>query len=378
MAEGIVPAVGLAPARRLRPHVPAVLTSTASSVFFLGVVPALLSLPAVLHAVSGSRRGSDFLSFWNAGRRVFHGHSPYPLLDALPAIADLSRFEPFVYPAPAAFALVPFAVLPFAVAATLWLAASMAAIVGALRLLAVRDWRCHGAVFASVPVIAATSLGTFTPFLLLGVAAAWRYRDRASRVGLVVAALVVAKVFLWPIWLWLVYTRRFGAAAVAAAAGAAATFGAWALIGFEGLRDYPRMLSRLTELVGTQSYSPYALLRAASVGGRQTHLAVVLIVVVAAGVAWNARTGDGDRVDEQSFLFGLGAALALTPILWPHYLVLLYVPIALARTRFSALWLLPLLLWLDASGSSDASPLRIAPVLCLATMVFVSALRTSE
>src|SRR5436309_9671543 len=158
MAEGVLPAVGLgARVRRFSFALPAVLPSKAAAVFFLGVLPVAVSVPAVLHAVSGSRGGSDFLSFWNAGRQVLHGHSPYPALDALPAVADLSTFAPFVYPALAAFVLVPFGMLPFAVASTAWLALSFGAIVGALRLLNVRDWRCYGAVFISVPVIAGTS-----------------------------------------------------------------------------------------------------------------------------------------------------------------------------------------------------------------------------
>jgi hypothetical protein len=37
----------------------------------------------------------------------------------------------------------------------------------------------------------------------------------------------------------------------------------------------------------------------------------------------------------------LAAALALTPILWHHYLVLLVVPIALAHRRLSVLWFVP-------------------------------------
>ena len=32
----------------------------------------------------------------------------------------------------------------------------------------------------------------------------------------------------------------------------------------------------------------------------------------------------------------------MTPIMWLHYLVLLMVPLALTRPRFSALWLVPL------------------------------------
>ena len=35
------------------------------------------------------------------------------------------------------------------------------------------------------------------------------------------------------------------------------------------------------------------------------------------------------------------------PIVWLHYLVVLLVPLAIARPRFSAIWLLPVLLWVS-------------------------------
>ena len=41
-------------------------------------------------------------------------------------------------------------------------------------------------------------------------------------------------------------------------------------------------------------------------------------------------------------MFALAAAFVITPIVWLHYLVLLVVPIALARPRLSGLWLVPL------------------------------------
>ena len=56
---------------------------------------------------------------------------------------------------------------------------------------------------------------------------------------------------------------------------------------------------------------------------------------------WLAHDGDGDR---RAFVLALAAAFVLTPILWLHYLVLLVVPIALARPRLSALWFVPLAL----------------------------------
>jgi alpha-1,2-mannosyltransferase len=324
-------------------------------------------------AVTGDRHGSDFLSFWQAGRAVLRGQSPYPLLDALPAVADRLTFAPFVYPAPAAYWLAPLAILPFAVAKALFLVLNLGSIVLALRLLGVRDWRCHAAVFASVPVVAGASLGTFSPLLLLGAAAAWRYRDRTVRVGLIVAALVVAKLFLWPLWFWLVYTRRFGAAALSAAAGVTLTVVGWWGIGFAGLHEYPQLLSRLTELVGTNSYSPYALIHAFGVSGATTQRLVLAGgALLAAVAAWRFRAV---RTDERSFVAALGLALLLTPILWPHYLVLLYVPIALLRRSMGLLWLLPLLMWINGDGWSYGEPARIVPFLILCAIPFVLALR---
>jgi hypothetical protein len=374
MTQGVLPAVGLWPrAQRFWFVVPIMLRSTASTVLFLAVIPAAIYIPVVVHAVTGDRSGSDFLSFWHAGGAVLHGRSPYPIVDALPAVADRRTFEPFVYPAPAAVGMVPFALLPFAVAATAFLVLSIGAIVAALRLLEVRDWRCYGAVFASLPVFAGMSLGAFGPLLLLGAAAAWRFRDRVARVGPIVAALVVLKLFLWPVWLWLVYTRRFAAAALAAVLGLVATIGAWALIGFDGLRDYPRVLSRLTELVGTNSYSPYALLRFEGFGGSAAQQLVLGIGAVL--IAWAAFALRRVHTDERAFVAAIGLGLVLTPILWPHYLVLVYVPIAIARRSFSVWWLFPLLFWFDGWGWSYGEPLIIVPALCLAAVPFVLALR---
>jgi hypothetical protein len=375
MAAGVIPSLRLWPrVQRFCFVVPIMLRSTASAVLFLGVIPLAMCAPAVHHAVTGDRTGSDFLSFWQAGGHVWHAESPYPVLDTLPAVADGRTFEPFVYPAPAAFAMVPFAALPFALAATLFLALSLGAIFGALRLLNVRDWRCYGAVLGSVPVVAGNMLGTFSPLLLLGAAGAWRYRDRVSRVAPIVAALVVAKLFLWPLWLWLVYTRRYAAAVVSAVLGLGVTLVTWSLIGFAGMHDYPRLLSRLSELTGKNSYSLYALGRAVGAAPGVTQAGVLAIGVALAVVAARAlRVG---RSDPRTFVASMGFGLLLTPILWPHYLVLLFVPIALTRRDFSWPWLLPLLLWVDPNAWSFGQPVRIVPFLAIAAAPIVLALKT--
>ena len=140
------------------------------------VAPVLYALlPAVLLTVmiAGSVHDHfafDFHQFWQGGRDVIEGHSPYPLADSLPrggdptldaiAIQDVFRFP---YPAPAALAMAPFGVLPFSVAAALFVLLSIAAVVLALRLLGVVDWRCYGLAFASIATLGALRLGTFTP-----------------------------------------------------------------------------------------------------------------------------------------------------------------------------------------------------------------------
>src|SRR4029078_664105 len=45
--------------------------------------------------------------------------------------------------------------------------------------------------------------------------------------------------------------------------------------------------------------------------------------------------------DRRSFTLALPAALTLTAVVWNHYLLLLFVPVASARPRLSGLWVLP-------------------------------------
>jgi alpha-1,2-mannosyltransferase len=330
-----------------------------------GVIPAALVVVCLIGVVGSGPHRSDFWTFWTAGRDVLHGRSPYPALSSLPEHAYRS-FAPFVYPPVTAFTMAPIAVLPFGLAKVAYFLLSISAVVLALRLLGVRDWRCHGAALACAPVYAAAGLGAVGPFLLLGVAAAWRYRERAVACGLLVAYVITAKLFLWPLWFWLVRTQRWRAAAVSAGVGVAAVVVSWAAIGFAGLRDYPRLLSRLTELTGVHSYSVYSFERALGVGSVAAQrslyaLAFLLLALIAVFLS-------GDR---RVLIAVLGVSLLATPILWPHYLVLIFVPIALASAGFSWLWLAPLAVWIDAAAWSG-NPAWMAGLLgfvCVITAV---------
>lgn len=329
----------------------------------LVILPLLLVVLCASVVITSGRHGSDFSTFYDAGWAVLHGHSPYPALASMPRVAD-RLFAPYVYPPVAAYSMVPLSVLPFGAAVVVYFLLNLAAVGLALRLLGVSDWRCYSIAFASAPVYAAVGLGTISPLLLLGVAAAWRYRDRALAVGLLMAYVMTAKVFLWPLWLWLIRTRRYAAAGIAAGAALTAVFASWAAIGFGGLGEYPRLLARMTQLEGPRSYSLYSLLRSLGAGGAAAQVVVYGVTLGALVAALLFVRGDREWL-----VAALGIALVATPILWPHYLVLLFVPVALMRRQLSHLWIAMLLLWPDAAGWSAGNPLKISGLLAFTAAI---------
>jgi hypothetical protein len=274
----------------------------------------------------------DYRVFWEAGRHVLHGTSPYPS-DA--ALARATR-DYYVYPPLAAVALAPLSLLPFGVAGVAYTGLSVAALVATLRVLDVRDARCYVVLLLWMPVLQAVALGTVAPFLALATALAWRYRDQVVVGAAAVGVAIAAKIFLWPLVVWLVATRRFRRAAEACAVGVVAVVLPWAALGFTDLRRYPLILQRLFSAEGETSWSPTSLGHLAGVGWAvpAAELAALAVVVVLAG------RRDGDR---RAFAAAVAASLVLSPIVWMHYLVVLVVPIALSSRRLSAAWLLPAL-----------------------------------
>ena len=346
-------------------------TSRCLTLTLFGVLPALL-VAAMVHAVATTGAHlSDFWTFWDAGRAALHGRSPYPSLHALPHEAVEKTFAPFVYPAPAAVVFAPFALLPYAVAKLLFLALNLAALGLALRLLGVSDWRCYGAAYGSAPVYAASVNGTVSLFLLLAVAAAWRFRNSVGVVAALVAAAITAKLFLWPLWLWLVRTRRYAAAVLAVVVSAFTVVAAWSVLGFAGLREYPTLLDRLTGLVGPHSYSLYAFERAVGLDHGTAQAAVYLAGAIVLALLVSVRD------DRRVLIVALALSLVLTPILWPHYLVLLFVPIAITARSFTALWIAPLFLWLDATAWNRGA-VSIAGVLAMSCVILLSGRRDSN
>ena len=172
--------------------------------------------------------GFDFHGgIWNAAQDLLNGRSPYrpARLDAIAAHIRAGGAAPTivelpVYPPTVMLVLAPLGLLPATVANAVFVALLVPLPALALRLVGVRDLRCYAIAYACAPVLLGIEIGTLSPILMVGLAAAWRWRDRAVTVALVVCGLICLKLFLWPMVIWLAATRRWRAAGLSLAATA--------------------------------------------------------------------------------------------------------------------------------------------------------------
>jgi hypothetical protein len=166
-------------------------------------------------------------------------------------------------------------------------------------------------------------------------------------------------------FVWMLATRQLRATVWAVLIGLGAMFGAWAVIGFDGLEGYPDLLRRLSDIQAERSYSIVGMTSTLGVGEAVGQaLALALGVGLLAWCVVLARRADQAR----SFTCAIAATLVLSPIVWLHYLVALVVPLAILRPRFSIIWLLPVLLWVSpkpgyAEGVATFMPAMAATIL---------------
>jgi hypothetical protein len=302
-----------------------------------------------------------------AGLRILHGISPYEpgLLQHQAAIVQaggalVTQTFPR-YPAPMLLAAVPFGLLPMAVADVVFVILCLAAVIGGLWLLGVRDWRCIPVTLVACPVYAGVLLGNLSPLLLLGAAVIWRWRDRMLPPAAAFAAVIVGKLFLWPIGVWMLAARRGRALGLGVALAIVGLLAAWAAIDFAGFTEYPRMLMDIAEIGGGRGCSLVALLTSIGIQPPYARLvaltAALSLLVVACRLM---RLPGGDR---NAFGLTVIAALTACPVVWSHYLVLLYVPIALLSPRLSPIWFLPMLSVFAPAVAANGYGVAMLPIL---------------
>jgi hypothetical protein len=285
--------------------------------------------------------GFDFRgTLWEPARALLDGGRMYPD----PTAASVVIGNPSVYPPVFILVSIPLALLPATAAAWIWFWLLAAGVLGALWLVGVRDWRCLVLALTSPVVVHGLTYGNLTLLLVVPLAVAWRYRDNAAVAGLAVGVAIAAKLFVWPLVVWLLLTRRFVAAAWAIASSAVLVFGAWALVGFDGLADYPDLLRVVQNVYAIRSVSI-----ATVAGGLGASVSAAVAVAALAGLvllglaAWSVRRHDSDR---RVFALVVTACIVASPIVWPNYTALLFVPIAVTWPRLAPAWFFGYGIWL--------------------------------
>lgn len=342
---------------------------TAGTALLLGAAAVLVV--GMLAAAPSDQPGFDFRGQYFAGAQAVADGRP---LYVSPDDRALEAIEAYVYPPQLAVALVPLTPLPEDFAVLMALLASLGALLATLAVVGVRDVRCYAVVLLWWPAWTALSNVNLTIVLALAVAVAWRVRARLVPLALVIGTAVSAKLLLWPLFVWAVATRRFHAAFLSLAVGVGVTAAAWAVIGFQGLTRYPELLQRLGEVYAHESYSFVGMADVLGLGERAGHVAMLVAGgALLLGTARFGRQGD----DGRSYTAAVAGALALTPIVWQHYLLLLLGPLGIARPRLSAVWVLPLILWLTPHEGDPGTAQAFLPALVATILLVVLLTRPS-
>jgi hypothetical protein len=290
---------------------------------------ALLAAAAVWAVFAPLIPPLDFGMLWEAGREIRLGSNPYPPLGA----PDLGTSHQLVYPYLTALPFVLFGLLPWPVAASLFLAVSIGAVVAAVWLAGYRDPLAAPLVLLAAVTVVGLQIGSLNALFLLGLVLAWRWRDRPWAAGVVLGVCVTAKLFLLPVLGWLLLRWRWRAAAVAAAVPVALV-GAGFLVGPIGAGDYLRLLGELSVSEEGKGASVTAYVVAHGLPGPARPLTVALAAGLLGGAWLLGRRGHDERV---LYAAGILAALVLSPIVWAHYLVLLAAPLLVAGAGRAAL-----------------------------------------
>jgi hypothetical protein len=351
----------------------------------LGVLPIALLVALIGGAFHHGTIGLDYTGgIANGTHALLHGHVPYRpdrvqhLLDVVRAHGLPPHVEEVAYPPATLLVATPFALLPHTAAATLWVLILCLLPALSFALLGVRDWRCYGAAYLSLPVAHSIILGNPNVVVMLCLALCWRWRDRVLACAGALAVMLTLKATGLPLLVWLVAIRRTRTAVIAAAIALVATIAGFAIVGFGEVSPYLDVVSGLTRAQEGTSYSLSALAAALGIPGASR----VLIVAVVAGLLvalWALRSNP----QHQTRMFALAtlALLAEDPFVHQLYFALLLVPIAIATPHFNARWLLLVPCWIFPYESTVGRPLGLVLAVwvvggyVLATLVPAGALR---
>jgi hypothetical protein len=314
----------------------------------LGAVPAAVTAWLAYSAIRYHWFALDFYSaYYPAAHRLLDGASPYAVTHS-----EVVAGSAFVYPALSAVAFVPFALVSRGLSDHLYTLVCFICVLGTLRAAHVKDWRVYGVTLLWFPIIIGWQGENVSVPLMFLVALVWRHRDRPAVAGLIAAAAISLKPFVWPLGLWLLATRRWTAAAWTLGFGLALNLLAWGIVGFSEVHTYLHLSGEVVDALWRRGYGMLAVAHYLGFGRCVGDgLLVVLSIAVAAAIV---REGFFEHREREAMVLTVALMLVASPLVWMHYFVLLLVPLALTRRRFSAVWAAPLVMWASPSGTSVA------------------------
>ncbi|MDA8209992.1 MAG: glycosyltransferase 87 family protein [Actinomycetota bacterium] len=303
---------------------------------------------------------ADFLVFYKAASALAHGHNPYPRLGS-PQVYDGSSY---VYPVWVAFVLTPLTLLtPFA-AATVWVALSFGAYAASFRCMGMASGPALFLAGLATPVIVSLQMGTLTPFLVLGVAVAWRWRDSPVVAAAAVALAGTSKLYLLALLVFFAATRRYRAFLLSLALSAALLGGGF-LLGPISATGYAKLLLSLSKHESVHGWSLSAIL-APLTGVGAARLVPQLAAVSAALFMIYRRQRDPS--DRRAFAGAVAISLLATPILWSSYLPLLLPILFAAVTPAWALGAAAAFSWILTTPDRAGAALDAVSVALLAAV----------
>lgn len=339
-----------------------------------GLTLGVLALLAVFTVVQDAGRlqivptanavwGNDFKGgLWPAANAVLHGSSPY----VQPTLAAV-RSSPHGYFWPPVLAVLsgPLAELPYAAAVAIWNVVCLGSFALAIWLFGVRDWRMFAVGILSFPFQESLYSGQPEGLQLLALAITWRYR-KSWLTGLPLGVVIASKLIAWPYLIWLAAMRRFKAAACALTSIALLLVGSWSLIAFQSLLTYPQLLG-LDARVWERSPLSMSAVTLLMHLGLAASSATVVSFAVGAGVSALCVAVSGGS-DEGWFSAATVASLFFSPLMWTHYVVILFAPLAIGRGRDIRPWLVTALfwIWLPVANSEVRAAVTLGAVVGLA------------
>jgi len=315
----------------------------------------------------------DFISVYLVAKSVLAGVNPYlPLRELAAHWPGTAGCNTFVHPSPHPPALAvifaPVGLLTYKSAVFLWLGLQLACLTAAACLLlkwwgkAIAPWQKFvvGIVFLSAgPVIYELRAGQLNSLLLVILLSCWFNLRNEKDVtgGLLLGAVVSLKLMIWPITIYLLLRRRYRALVAAGAVIVTTQVIAAFAIGISPVINYYlkagplvaqfyrtdlqnisvwtlgwRLFGQSDESPARQIFHP-ALWESPFLVELTTYAVPAALTTISLVVALRARAFD------TAFGELVCVSLLINPVAWYHYLVLAFIPVAIAARRLQQLGL---------------------------------------